>query len=717
MKHLLLSLCILGLFVSCGQNQKSADTAQQAESATTSENPFFKPYGTPFETPDFAAIEVDHYLPAIKKGIEDHKAEVDAIANSSEAATFANTIEAMETSGELLQNAAGVFFNLLSAETNDDLQKLAREISPMLSEHGDNINLDPKLFARVKAVYDQRDSLELNKEQEMLLQRTYNRFVRGGANLPEEKKEAFRKLNQEISLKTLKFGENLLAENKSFELMIETETDLSGLPESVVQAAAETAQKMGVEGKWIFTLDKPSMIPFLTYADNRDLREKIYMAYTHRGDNDNNHDNKTLVSELASLRFQRAQMLGYKNHAAFILERNMSETPEGVYGLIDQIWKPGLARAKEEVAEMQAIIDEEGGDFKLASWDWWYYAEKLRKKKYDLDPEEAKPYFSLAATVDGAMMVSNRLFGITFEERNDIPKYHEEVTTYEVKAPDGSHIGIFYTDYHPRPGKRGGAWMNSLRSQKNLGGATTPLILNVCNFSRPVGDKPALLTFDEVNTLFHEFGHALHGLLSQVNYPTLSGTSVPRDFVEFPAQIYEHWAGHPEVMKEYALHYETGEPIPDAMITKLKTASKFNQGFITTEYLAASYLDMAWHTLEDAELRETNKFEKEAMDKIGLIPEIVPRYRSTYFAHIFAGGYSAGYYAYIWSEVLDADGFLAFKEKGVYDKETAQKLLEHVYRSGGTDEPMELYKKFRGREPKIDALLENRGLKDEDATI
>ncbi|WIO73437.1 M3 family metallopeptidase [Porticoccaceae bacterium LTM1] len=688
------------------QNQ-SPETTQVAEAT----NPFFKPWGTPFEAPDFGKIKEEHYMPAFEKGMAEHKKEVDAIINNPEAPTFDNTIAALERTGALLTKVSGVFYNLTSAHTNDKLQQLSVELAPKMSAHSDDINLNEDLFARVKAVYEQRDNLDLTTEQSRLLAKTYKGFVRSGANLEGEAKEQMRKLNSELSLLSLKFGENLLKENKAFKLVIDNEADLAGLPEPVIHAAAETAASAGLNDKMLFTLDKPSMLPFLSYADNRELRQKLYTGYISRGDQGNEFDNNEIVAKMANLRSQKAKLLGYNTHADFVLEERMAKNSENVFALLDKLWAPALAKAKAERAEMQAMIDAEGGDFKLESWDWWYYAEKLRKAKYDLDESEIRPYFQLENVIESVFYVANQLWGIQFKQLDNIPTYHEDVRTYELTDKDGNHIGIFYADYFPRDSKRGGAWMNAIRGQSNMDGEfVTPLIMNVGNFTPPVGDKPALLSFDDVSTLFHEFGHALHGFLSQAHYPSLAGTSTPTDFVEFPAQLMEHWANEPAIMKKFAVHYETGEPIPDELIEKIQKVGTFNQGFATTEYLAACLLDMAWHSIEE-DVTDTQAFEKAVLEeKYGLIPEVVSRYRSSYFAHIFAGGYSAGYYAYIWSEVLDSDGFEAFKETSLFDQETAARLLKYVYSAGGTDDPATLYRNFRGKDPVIDPLLKRRGL-------
>jgi len=581
---------------------------------------------------------------------------------------------------------------------------------PPIPHTNDNIRLDARLFARVKAVYDGRDELDLSPEQRKVLEEHYKSFVRGGAALDEEGKTKLRAINKELAVLTLQFGENVLKENNAFEMVIDDEKDLAGLPDGVVAAAAEAAAERGHEGCWVFTLHKPSMIPFLQYADNRELREKIYRAYTMRGNNDDELDNKKNAARIASLRVAKANLLGYDSWADFILDERMAKTTERVYEFLEGLWWPALARAKDERAMMQQIVYDEGHDFKLQSWDWWYYAEKLKKARYDLDETMLKPYFVLENVLDGVFEVAGNLYGLQFVEREDIPVYHEDVRVFEVREADGSHVGILYTDYFPRESKRGGAWSGAIRKQHRMGGAT-PIITNVGNFSKPTADTPSLLSWDEVLTLFHEFGHGLHGLLSDCEYKSLSGTAVAWDFVELPSQIMENFAGEPEVMKLYARHYETGELIPDELIEKVKKAKHFNQGFATTEYLAASLLDMDWHSLTDTTAVDPMAFEKQSLDRIQLIPEIFSRYRTPYFRHIFAGGYSAGYYSYIWAEVLDADAFQAFKEAGdLFDPETAGRFREFVLSKGGTEDPMKLYVKFRGAEPKNEPMLERRGL-------
>ncbi len=683
------------------------------KSEQKTENPFFADYNTPHQTAPFDLIKFEHFEPAFMEGMKQGRAEIDAIANNTEAPTFENTIEAMDKAGQLLTKVSNVFFNLSGSDTNDSIQALSKRLAPELTKYGADIDLNENLFKRVKAVYEQKDALNLDVEANTLLEKTYKGFVRGGADLDAGKKAKLRAIDEKLSLLTLQFGENQLAENNAFVLLIDNEDDLAGLPESVKAAAAETATAKGEDGKWAFTLDKPSMLPFLQYADNRELRKKIYMGYVNRCNNDNEFDNKKVLSEIANLRVERAQLFGFKSHADYILAENMAKTPEKVFELLNKLWDAALPNAKLEAAEMQKVIDKEGGKFKLASYDWWYYAEKVKKAKYNLDESELRPYFEINNVRDGAFELAHRLYGINFIERNDISKYNKDVQTWELQEADGTHIGIFYLDYFPRASKRGGAWMNSFRKQSGwqTENAITPIICNVCNFTKPVGDQPALLSVDEVETLFHEFGHALHGFLSRCKYNTLSGTAVSRDFVELPSQVMENWCLEPEMLALYAKHYQTGEVIPVELVKKVQDAGKFNQGFATVEYLAASLLDMKYHTLSEVQDIDVTKFEDDYLKSIGLIPEIYSRYRSTYFAHIFSGGYSSGYYAYIWAGVLDSDAFQAFKETGLFNKETAAAFRNNVLAKGGTEDPMKLYKRFRGAEPNIDALLIKRGLK------
>lgn len=685
----------------------------QKEESISSENPFLTEWDTPYNTPPFDQIKEEHYLPAYEKAIALHEEEINAIANLDEAPTFENTIVALDQSGALLTRVKNVFNSMNGSMTNENMQNIAKKISPMLSKHNDQLTLNDKLFDRIQILYNDKENLGLNTEESKLLDHYFKKFVRGGANLSATDKESFKKINEELSVLSVQFGENVLNETNKFELVLSTEEELSGLPESVLAMGADEAKNRGYEGKYIYTIQRPSMYPFLTYSTRRDLREKLYKGYINRGDNNDSLDNKAILAKMASLRVQKAKLLGYETHAHYVLEENMAKTPENVFNFLDQLWTPALEMAKNERQMMQDMIEMEGDTFQLASWDWWYYAEKIRKEKYDLNEDEIRPYFEVSNVIKGVFDLSTKLWGITFEERNDIPKYHPDVKTFEVKDSDGSHIAILYTDYFPRASKRGGAWMDVFTKQHIKDGEFIhPVVYNVGNFSKPTADKPALLSLDNVNTLFHEFGHALHGMLSECTYESLSGTSTPRDFVEFPSQVMENWCMHPQVLKNYAFHFETGEPIPDALIEKINNAGKFNQGFATVEYLAASYLDMYWHTLTDTVQKEANAFENKVLAKIGLIPEIISRYRSTYFNHIFSGGYSAGYYSYIWSEVLDADAFKGFVDSGdVYNQELADRYRKHVVSQGGTRDAMEMYKAFRGAEPEIEPLLVKRGLK------
>ena len=697
---LLISATVIGAYAMNSNKIKSGD-----------ENPFFSAYDTPFGVPPFDKIMEEHFVPAFKKGISDHENDINAIADNPEDPTFENTIVALEKSGKILNRVTYVFDNLSSALSTDNLQAIAKELSPLRTKHGDDIYMNRNLYLRIKTLQDNVESLDLTTEQRMLLKEYYDSFVRGGADLNDAQKEQLRKLNEELDMLSLQFGENVLAETNSFELVIDNEADLAGLPEASVKAAANEANERGYKGKWVFTEHKPSVLPFLTYSQKRDLREKIFKGYINRGDNGNTHDNNALISKIMDLRIRKANLLGYQTHADFVLDKTMAKTPAQVYELLEKLWTPAQRVARQEVADMQKLIESEGGNFKLQPWDWWYYAEKVKKANYDLDEEMLRPYFKLENVLDGAFMVANKLWGITFTEISNVPVYHPEVKVFEVKEADGKHIALLFTDYFPRATKRGGAWMNALRKYSNMdGNEETPLICNVGNFSRPVGDKPALLSYDEVETLFHEMGHALHGMLSKVTYPSISGTSVPRDFVELCSQIMENWAFEPEVMKMYARHYQTNEPMPDDLLAKIVKADKFNQGFKTVEYLAASILDMDWHTLKEPTTLDARSFEKESMERIGLIPEIVPRYRSQFFNHIFVWDYSSGYYSYIWAEVLDADAYEAFRENGLFDQKTAKAFRDNILATGGSDDAMTLYRKFRGADPKIEPLLERRGL-------
>jgi peptidyl-dipeptidase Dcp len=680
-------------------------------------NPFFQVWETPYQVPPFDKIEIKHYIPAFEEGMKQQMVEVNAIIKEKESPTFANTIEALDYSGELLGKVSAVFFNVLETNSSDEMQKIAEEISPKLSAHGDNINLNAELFQRVKTVYENKEKENLNPEQLRLLEETYKNFVRGGANLPKEKQGRFREINEEMSTLALQFNKNVLDATNAYFLAIDKEEDLAGLPQSLIDAALsendmldnETGEKIGTKKVWIFTLDNPSLLPFLQYADNRAKREEIWRAYSTRC-NGGEFDNNEIIKKLLRLRIERAQMLGYKTHADFVLAERMAKTSEAVYELLTQVWNPALAKAKEEAAMYQKAA----GKNKLEPWDWRYYTEKIRKEKYDLNEDSLRPYFSLPNVQEGAFMVANKLYGLSFKQNKDIPVYDKDAVAYEVIDND-KVIGILYLDYYTRPSKSSGAWMTEFRGQyrKQNGENVIPVISIVLNCPNPVGEAPSLLNFDETETFFHEFGHALHGLLSNCQYKSLAGTNVPRDFVELPSQVMENWANHPDVMKMYAKHYITGEIIPQKWIDKIEKAGNYGQGFINTELIAASLLDMDYHTLTNADNINPLDFEAKTMEKYGLIPEIISRYKSPYFKHIFtsAMGYSAGYYAYTWSAVLDADAFEAFKENGLFDPKTALAFRKNVLERGNTEDLMTLYIKFRGKSPNIEPLLKNRGLK------
>jgi len=674
-------------------------------------NPLLNEYNTPFNVPPFELIKNEHFKPAFDTAFKKHDEEITAIISNKEAPTFKNTIEALEYSGRLLNNVSVVFFNLLSANTSDSLQAIAQDVSPKLSQHFDNIMLNKGLFDKVNTIYKNKDSQKLNAEQLRLLEETHKKFIRSGAALDEKKQTRLKDINTELSKLTLKFGDNVLAETNAYKLYIDKEQDLAGLPQSLKDGAAEAAKKDGKTGQWLFTLENSSVMPFLQYADNRDLRQKILLAYASRGNNKNDKNNNDIIKSIVNLRLEKAQLLGYKNYASYVLEENMAKTPEKAYELVNQVWKPALAVAKKEAADLQKMIKKDGKTFKLEPCDWRYYSEKLRKEKYDFDEEALRPYFKLENVKQGVFTVAQKMYGITLTALNNVPKYHKDVEVYEVKEADGKHLGIIYLDFYPRASKRGGAWMTSYMDQyKKDGKNVSPIVSVVCNFTKPTDKQPSLLNMDEVETFFHEFGHALHGLFSNSTYPSLSGTNVPRDFVELPSQIMENWASEPEVLKLFAKHYETGKLIPDELIQKMTNSKLFNQGFATTEFIAAALLDMDYHTINEPMTISPIDFEKQSMDKIGLIPEIIVRYKSTYYNHIFSGDYCAGYYSYVWAEVLDADAFQAFKEKGLFDAATALSFRKNILEKGFSDDPMKLYINFRGSEPKIDALLKRRGL-------
>lgn len=675
-------------------------------------NPFFTPYRTPYGVPPFDKIKTEHYLPAFTEGIKQHQKEIDAIANNPAPATFANTMAAMEYSGKLLTRVSMVFFNLEESMHSAEMQLIAEKVTPMLTEHSDNILLNEKLFKRIATLYNNRAKIKLTAEQRRVIEEQYKKFVHKGASLNAAQKQQLREINKNLAMLELKFGNNLLTETNNFKLIIDKAEDLAGLPENVKTAAADEAKAANMPGKWIFTPSKTSWIPFLTYSTRRDLREKLYKGYWMRGDYGNTTDNKQVILDIMKNRIALANLLGFKTPADYILDNTMAKTPARVDSLLQSIWRPAVAKAKEEVKEMQAIIDAENGGFKLSMWDWWYYAEKVRKAKYDLNEDELKPYFKLENVRKGVFEVANKLYGLNFEKLNNLPVYHPDVEAFKVSDADGKLIGILYTDYFPRESKTVGAWMNNIRDQYvEKGVMVRPVIVNVGNLAKPTATTPSLLSMDDVGTLFHEFGHALHGLLSQCTYPSVSGTNVPRDFVECPSQFMENFAFQPEVMKLYAFHYKTGELMPQPLMKKIQNSTYFNQGFEMTELVAASILDMKWHELTSVDGIDVDKFEKEQMDKIGLIPEILPRYRSTYFKHIFNDGYSAGYYSYQWASVFEKDAFELFKEKGIFDPATSTSFRKNILERGNSDDPMKFYVKFRGHEPTSDALLKSKGLK------
>lgn len=696
MKKIFLSILVLGIFMMSCSKKKEV-------------HPLLAEWDTPFGVPPFEQVEIKHFAPAFEIAMKEHKDEMEAIMSNPEEPTYENTVEAAYYAGELLNKVSTVFGTFNSVNISDEIQQLAQEIYPKLSAHYDEINLDPRYFERFKAVYDNKEKFGLNEEQLFLLESDYKGFVQSGAALPEDKKEELKKINQELSGLTLKFSQNVLAEVNNFKLVITNQEDLSGLQESSIQAAAEEATKDSIKG-WVFTIQKPSMIPFLQYADNRDLRKEIYDAYVNQGNHNDEYDNKENMAKILNLRVKRAKLLGYDNHASIRTENRMAKNPENVFDLLNQLWEGILPKVKQERAALQAMIDKEGGDFKLAPYDWFYYTEKLRKEKYDLDESEVRPYFELENVRQGIFDVANKLYGITFTPIDGIPVPHPETTVYEVKEADGSHLALFFMDMHPRASKRGGAWCGSFREHHYTkdGKEVAPLVNNVTNFTRPSGDQPALLSVDEVETMFHEFGHALDGLFSETSYTT---SHIAWDFVELPSQIMEHWAFEKDVLKMYARHYKTGEVIPDELIDKLHASANFNQGFALTEVLAASLLDMKFHIMaeENPDL-DVMEFEKEYLNSIGLIPEIYSRYRSTYFNHIM-GGYDAGYYSYTWANVLDNDAYDAFNETDIFDQATAKSFRDNVLAMNGIKDAMEMYVDFRGREPKIDALLNSLGIK------
>lgn len=699
MKKIIMAACAATMLVGCAN--------QEVET-----NPFLSEYDTPFGVPPFEQIKPEHYKPAFEQGMKEQIAEIEAIVNNPEAPTFENTIVALDQSGQLLNKVSYVFFGQTNANTNDSLQALSREMSPLLSKHGDDITMNASLFARVKAVRESADTANLDKEQMKLLDETYKDFVRNGANLDAEKQEQLRKLNTEISSLQVQFGQNMLAETNAFRLVVDKKEDLAGLPANLIASAAETAKADSMEGKWVFTLHNPSIMPFLQYAENRELREKILMGYLNRGNNGNENDNKEVIRKLLKARVEKAKLMGFNNYAELALETRMAKTPAAVYNLLDQVWQPALKKAKEELADIQAEIRKEGKNFTAEAWDWRFYADRAKQAKYAFDENEIRPYLKLENVRDGMFLLANKLYGISFTPIENIPLPHPDAEAFECKDTSGVHLGVLYLDYFPRASKRGGAWCGRYRSQTYENGERkAPVVTIVCNFTKPTEGQPALLTADEASTMFHEFGHAVHSLFGDVHYYGIAG--VPRDFVELPSQLNEHWVFEPEMLKLYAKHYETGEVMPEELLKKLEASGKYGQGFATTEYLAASYLDMDFHVLTDiADDMNVMDFEQQTLGKRNLLKQIPSRYRTTYFNHTMGGGYTAGYYSYLWAEVLDCDAYEAYKETGdIFNKEVAAKYRKYILTPGGIDDAMQMYINFRGKEPGIDPLLKKRGLK------
>ena len=674
-------------------------------------NPFLGKYTTPYGIPPFEQIKVEHYKPAFVKGIEEHKKEIDAIVNNKKTATFENTIAALDRCGELLNKVASVFYGQNSACTSDEMQAVSREISPLLSQHSDDITMNAALFKRVKYVYDHQSEEKLDKEQKKLLEETYKSFVRSGANLSADKQEQLRKLNQEISMLQLTFGQNMLAETNAFQLVIDNKDDLAGLPQNLIASAAEVAKERGLDGKWVFTLHNPSVMPFLQYSDRRELRERMYKGYISRGCQGGKNDSREVVKNLVKARLEKARLMGYEDYASMALDNRMAKTPEAVYELLDQVWKPALAKAKQELADIQEEMKKDGRDFTAEGWDWRYYADRAKRAKYAFDENELRPYLKLENVRDGLFYCANKLYGITLTQIKNVPLPHPEAQAFEVKDAKGKHIAILFMDFFPRASKRGGAWCGTYRDQTyEKGKKITPVVTIVCNFTKPAAGEPALLTADEASTMFHEFGHALHQFFQDVHYQGIS--NVPRDFVELPSQINEHWCFAPEVLKVYAKHYKTGEIMPQSLVEKMERSQKYGQGFATVEYVAASLLDMDWHVLKSVpDDLDVEDFERQTLVKRGLLSQIPPRYRTTYFNHTMGGGYTAGYYSYMWAEVLEADGFEAFKETGdIFNQDVANRFRKYVLTPGGINDAMDMYVNFRGKKPDTKPLLRNRGL-------
>ena len=685
-----LSLLIMLTNISCGEKNEGLALLRDSKA--------------PFGAPEFHLYSVDQYKDAFEKGIAEKRADIKKIIENSDAPTFENTIEAIEKSGKLLDKVSLIFFTLNESDNSDEMTEVENHVVPLLTDLSGYIYMNDSLFARIRTLYDAKENLGLDEEQAIVLDNYYKSFVRGGALLNQEQKATLLQIDTELGLAGIEFGKNLLADNKAYKLVITDKKDLAGLPQSSIDAAAEAAKADSIEG-WVITLDKPSCIPFMQYADNRELRKQVYLAYYNRGNNDNANNNKAIIAKILKLRQQKAQLLGFNNYAEFVLDEKMAKTPAAALALLNNVWEPALTRAKEESAALAAIAGH-----KIEGWDWFYYTEKLRKEKYALNDADIKPYFRLENVLQGAFDCASKLYNVRFEKRTDIPVYYDGVETYQVLDSDGSHLGIFYTDFFPRASKRQGAWMTNLVNQSNFGGnETRPFIVNVCNFTAPQGNVPALLNIDETRTLFHEFGHALHGLLTKAHYPSVSGTSVKHDFVELFSQVNEKWSVHPTFMREYAKHYATGEIIPDSLIEKMQSSAHFNSGFETIEVIAAALLDMKMHLVDDYTDFDCNEFEKQLRNELGFINEIEYRYRSTNFSHVFGGGYEVGYYSYIWAEVLDCDAFELFEQRGIFDAETAASFKQ-LLEMGGSKDPMREYRRFRGAAPDPAALLRSRGL-------
>lgn len=700
MKKYLLSikaLCLSGILLFSGTTMKA-------------ENPFFGEYNTPYNIPPFEKIQIADYMPAFEEAIAQHNQEIAAIVNNRAVPDFENTIVALDNSGEMLEKVSYVFSGLYEVVSTPEFQKVGAQVFPMLAAHSDEIKMNEGLFQKIKSVYDNRAKFNLTTPQLRLLEKYYKDFARNGALLSEEKKAELKDINDQLSKLCLQFGDNILKDTNKWTLVVDNEKDLAGLPASSIAVAAEEAKAMGKESKWVFTLHAPSRLPFLTYADNRDLREKMYKAYTNIANNNDENDNKAIINQILKLRLQKAKLFGFDSFAAYQMDNVMAKTVEDAEELLYKVWKPAVAKAHEEIADMQKYVDNHGGNFKIAAWDYYYYAEKVKKEKFNFDENDVRAYFPIENVRKGIFTMAERLYGITFKEVNNVPVYHPDVKVYEVLDKDGKHLSMFMTDYYARGGKRQGAWM-FVYQEANGTKDVRPIVYNVGNFSKPTADSPSLLTLDEVETMFHEFGHGLHGMLTRTQYKGNAGTNVDRDFVEFPSQLHEHWMLEPELLKVYARHYKTGEVIPDELVNKLIESSKFNQGFVNTELAGAALLDIEWHKLNDGKDVDVAEFEANVSKKLGMPEEIGYRYRSTYFNHIFSSDqYAAGYYTYLWAQVLDCDGYEVFMKEGVFNPETAARL-KHVLESGNDEDPMKLYEGFAGHRPDADALLRDKGLK------